>query len=265
MTTSVYKYRTLVGLVEYKVIEGEFGVDSTLHLQDTSCTHYGPKCEIEVIKNGDCYQYSKPLNSSAEEYYYYHSKEYFWATKKDAYIEHLHISIDSIRNTIKDNEKEIEKANEKLSGLERKEFNYLTSFMAKVGMKCYVEYTDSCRIIGTILFEDGSTGFLTDSNYYYDGDGYDGDRIILVNGKNDRIITENGLAVFLSKTDYDNLKTNNLIAKLTKDIERYNNNANTALERINAINHIIAIKDTLTLEQIMEMEEKAYSETKKKK
>ena len=259
MTTSVYKYRTLVGLVEYKVLNGEFGVDSTLHLQDTSCKHYGPNCEIEVIKNGDCYQYSKPLNKSAEEYYYFHSKEAFWATKKDAYIEHLHISIDSIRNTIKYNEKEIEKANEKLSGLERKEFNYLTSFMAKVGMKCYVEHTDSCRIIGTILFEDGSTGFLTDSNYYDDGDGYDGDRIILVNGKNDRLVTENGLSIFLTKADYENLKLNNLIAKLTKDIKICNNNVNNAVERLNAINHIIAIKDTLTLEQIMEMEEKAYS------
>ena len=259
MTTSVYKYRTLVGLVEYKVLNGEFGVDSTLHLQDTSCTHSGPKCEIEVIKNGDCYQYSKPLNSSAEKYYYYHSKEAFWATKKEAYIEHLHISIDSIRNTIEDNEKEIAKTNEKLSGLERKEVNYLTSFMAKVGMKCYVEHTDSCRIIGTILFEDGSTGFLTDSNYYDDGDGYDGDRIILVNGKNDRLVTENGLSIFLTKVDYENLKSNHLIAKLTKDIERYNNNTNNAVERLNAINHIIAIKDTLTLEQIIEMEEKAYS------
>lgn len=261
MTTSVYKYRTLVGLVEYKVIEGEFGVDSTLHLQDTSCTHSGPKCEIEVIKNGDCYQYSKPLNSSAEEYYYFHSKEEaFWATKKEAYIEHLHISIDSIRNTINYYEKEIEKANEKLSGLEIKEVNYLTSFMAKVGMKCYVEHTDTCRIIGTILFEDGSNGFLTDSNYYYDdGDGYDGDRIILVNGKNDRLVTENGLSIFLTKADYENLKTNNLIKKLKKEIERYNNNTNNAVERLNAINHIIAIKDTLTLEQLMEMEEKAYS------
>lgn len=259
MTTSVYKYRTLVGLVEYKVIEGEFGVDSTLHLQDTSCTHSGPKCEIEVIKNGDCYQYSKPLNSSAEEYYYYHSKEYFWATKKDAYIEHLHISIDSIRNTIKNNEEEIEKGIEKLSGLKIKEVNYLTSFMAKVGMKCYVEHTDTCRIIGTILFEDGSNGFLTDSNYYDDGDGYDGDRIILVNGKNDRLVTENGLSIFLTKADYENLKTNHLIAKLKTDIERYNNNANNAIKRLNAINHIIAIKDTLTLEQIIEMEEKAYS------
>ena len=259
MTTSVYKYRTCHGLVEYKILKGQFGIDDTLHLQDTSCKHSGSKCEIEVIKNGDCYQYSKPLNKSAEEYYFFHTKEYFWATKKDAYIEHLHISIDSKRKNIVENERAIAKANENLVGLERKDVNYLKTFMTKVGMKCYVEHTDTCRIIGSISFEDGSTGFLTDSTYYNDGDGYDGDRIILVNGKNDSIITENGLAVFLSRTDYNNLKTNNLIKKLTKEIETYNENANRSLDLINAINQIIAIKDTLTLEQIIEMENNIYS------
>ena len=66
---TVYKYRQLWGIAEYNIIEGEFG-DNTLHLQDTTCEHYGPKCEIEGVKcdDGDCYQFSKPLNSSAEEY-----------------------------------------------------------------------------------------------------------------------------------------------------------------------------------------------------
>lgn len=256
--TSVYKYRTLRGFVEYKILNGQFGIDDTLHLQDTSCTHYGPNCEIEVVRNGDCYQCSKALNKSAKEHYNFHTKECFWATKKDAYIEHLHNSIDSCRQNIDRNEKDIANANEKLVSLERKEVNYLPSFMAKVGMKCYIEHTGTCRIIGTISFEDGSTGFLTDSNYYNDDDGYDGDRIILINGKNDRIFTENGLAVFLSKTDYDNLKTNHFIKYLTNDITMCNKNAKRSMERINAINHIITIKDTLTLEQIMEMESNAY-------
>ncbi len=258
MATSVYKYRTCHGLVEYKIIKGQFGIDDTLHLQDTSCQHYGPNCEIEVVRNGDCYQYSKPLNESAEKYYYFHTKECFWATKKDAYIEHLHISIDSKHEIIVINERAIANANEKLVGLERKDVNYLKTFMTKVGMKCYVEDTDTCRIIGTISFEDGSTGFLTDSTYDDDGDGYGGDRIILVNGKNDKIITENGLAVFLSKTDYDNFRTNNFIENLTKDITKCKENANRSLECINTFNHIIAIKDTLTLEQIIEMENNVY-------
>ena len=258
--TSVYKYRTLHGLVEYKILNGQFGIDDTLHLQDTSCKHSGPNCEIEVVKSesGDCYQFSKSLNQSAKDYEYFHTLEKYWATKKDAYIEHLHNSIDSCRQNIDRDEKDIANANEKLVSLERKEVNYLPSFMAKAGMKCYIEHTDTCRIIGTISFEDGSTGFLTDSNYYNDDDGYDGDRIILINGKNDRIITENGLAVFLSKTDYDNLKTNNFIKQLTNDITICKKNAKRRMERINAINHIITIKDTLTLEQIMEMESNAY-------
>ena len=89
MITSVYKYRSLQGIVEYKILNGQFGIDDTLHLQDTSCKHYGPNCEIEVVKSesGDCYQFSKALNSSAEEYIYFHNGEKFWATERDAYID----------------------------------------------------------------------------------------------------------------------------------------------------------------------------------
>ena len=71
MNTIVYKYRQCFGIIEYEVLNGEFGVDSTLHLRDTSCTHSRSKCEIEVVKcdDGDCYC-SKALNRSAEEYDY---------------------------------------------------------------------------------------------------------------------------------------------------------------------------------------------------
>lgn len=249
----VYKYRSSNGIVEYKIIKGQFGIDDTLHLQDTTCTHCAPKCEIVVVRIGDRYHYLRPLNKSAEEYYYFHTDECFWATKKEAYIEHLHIEIDSFRQTIVDNQKTITKASEKLVGLEEKEVNYLTSFTTKVGMLCYAKDAGYCRIIGTISFEDGSTGFLTDSNYDY------GDRIILVKGKDDRIITENGLEVFLSKTDYDNLKTNNLIKKLINEIEKCNENVNRSLEIINAFKYIIDNKDTLILEQIIEMVNNTHS------
>jgi hypothetical protein len=243
----VYKYRSSHGIAKYKIIKGQFGIDDTLHLQDTTCKHYGTNCEIEVVRIGDRYIYSKPLNKSAEEYYYFHTGECFWATKKEAYIEHIHISINSLRENIVDCQKRITEASEKLVSLEEKEVNYLTSFKAKVGMLCYAKDAGYCYIIGTISFEDGSKGFLTDSNYDY------GDRIILVNGKDDRIITENGLAVFLSKTDYDNLNTNNLIKKHINEITKYNEDVNRSLEIINAFNHIIDNKDTLTLEQMIEM------------
>ena len=54
MITSVYKYRTLHGIIEYKIINGVFGIDSTLHLQDTSANI--PNCEIEAVKceSGNC-------------------------------------------------------------------------------------------------------------------------------------------------------------------------------------------------------------------
>ena len=54
-TSVVYKYRTLDGIIKYEVLEGEFGVDSTLHLRDTSCKHYGNNCEIEVVLCEDDY------------------------------------------------------------------------------------------------------------------------------------------------------------------------------------------------------------------
>ena len=41
---TVYKYRPAKRIAEYKILMGEFGVDDTLHLQDTTCMHSDPKC-----------------------------------------------------------------------------------------------------------------------------------------------------------------------------------------------------------------------------
>ncbi|MBO7241537.1 MAG: hypothetical protein J6U90_03715 [Methanobrevibacter sp.] len=67
------------------------------------------------------------------------------------------------------------------------------------------------------------------------------------------------MVVFLSKTDYDNFKTNNLIKKLKNEIEKCNENTNRSLDIISAFNYIINFKDALTLEQIIEMEKNTYS------
>ena len=88
-TSVVYKYRTLEGIIKYEVLSGEFGVDSTLHLRDTSCKHYGDRCEIEVVmcEDGKCYQFSKSLNDSAKRYEFFHTMEKFWDNEKDAFVE----------------------------------------------------------------------------------------------------------------------------------------------------------------------------------
>jgi len=255
---TVYKYRTVHGIVKYEILNGEFGVDDTLHLRDTSCQHYGPKCEIEVVKceSGDCYQFSKALNANAEEYIYFHQLEKFWATKKDAYVEGMERAIESYYRSIADNEKRIVEAEEKLAGMKKVKIQYFTSEMVKSENLCYVENEGICRIIGTILFDDGRIGHLTDSNYSegYDGYGYEGDRIILIENKDTgRIMTENGESVYVSEQDYNNIKANKLIETLTKSIENNRKGIESYTLSIERLNTIIGQKDILTIEQMRDM------------
>ena len=253
---TVYKYRTVHGIVKYEILNGEFGVDDTLHLRDTSCQHYGDKCEIEVVKceSGDCYQFSKALNANAEEYIYFHQMEKFWATKEEAYVEGMERAVESYYHSIAENEKRIAEAEDKLAGMKKVKIQYFTSEMAKSENLCYVEDEGTCRIIGTILFDDGRIGHLTDSNYSEGYDGYEGDRIILIENKaTGRIMTENGEPVYASKQDYDNIKANKLIETLNKCIENNRKGIESYTLSIERLNTIIGQKDILTIEQMRDI------------
>lgn len=253
---TVYKYRTVHGIVMYEILNGEFGVDDTLHLRDTSCQHYGDKCEIEVVKSesGDCYQFSKALNANAEEYIYFHQREKFWATKEEAYVEGMEMAVESYYHSIADSEKRIVEAEEKLAGMKKVKIQYFTSEMVKSEKLCYIEDEGTCRIIGTILFDDGKIGHLTDSNYTEGYDGYEGDRIILIENKaTGRIMTENNEPVYASKQDYDNIKANKLIETLTKSIENNRKGIERYTLSIERLNTIIGQKDILTIEQMRDM------------
>ena len=253
MNKEVYKYRSLDGIIKYEVLAGEFGVDSTLHLRDTSCTHYGNRCEIEVVLNedGKSYSYSKPLNDSAKKYEYFHTMEKYWDNEKDAFVEGLEISIDSSRRSIDNYEEELAKTLSKLEGLTQKGVHYLTAKQVKIGEKYYVADTGMCKVIGSISFEDGSKGYLTNENYCsrYDEDG---DRIILIeNG--DKIVTENGDSVFLTTDDWTNLQINEKIDRLNYTVEITKRNIATAIGRIEHYHSLIDQRDILTFEAMNEM------------
>ena len=253
---TVYKYRTVHGIVKYEILNGEFGVDDTLHLRDTSCQHYGPKCEIEVVKceSGDCYQFSKALNANAEEYIYFHKLEKFWATKEEAYVEGMEMAVESYYRSIADTEARIAEAEEKLAGMKKVKIQYFTSEMVKSENHCYVEDEGICRIIGNILFNDGRIGYLTNSNYSEGYDGYEGDRIILIENKETgRIMTENGESVYVSEQDYKNIKANKLMETLTKSIENNRKGIESYTLSIERLNTIIGQKDILTIEQMRDM------------
>ena len=253
---AIYKYRTTQGIAEYEILKGEFGVDDILHLRDTTCQHYGPKCEIEVVKceSGDCYQFSKALNANAEEYIYFHQLEKYWATKKDAYVEGMEQAIESYYRSIADNEQKIVEAEEKLAGMKKMKVRYFTSEMVKSENLCYVENEGTCRIIGTIMFDDGRIGHLTDSNYSEGYDGYEGDRIILIENKaTGRIMTENGESVYVSEQEYNNIKANKLIETLNKCIENNRKGIESYTLSIERLNTIIGQKDILTIEQMRDM------------
>lgn len=256
MNKEVYKYRTYNGMVTYNIISGVFGVDSTLHLQDTSCSHTGPHCEIEVVmcEGGNCYEFSKALNWTAEEHISFHRLEKFWATKEEAYIEALQLNIERYHKNIADDLKHLEENEAKLAGMQKKEVRYFTSDMANLGATCYLETDGVTRIIGTIIFEDGTAGYLTNNNYLDEDryDSYGGDRIILVKKEN-RIETERGDAVFVSMTDFDNRKGNNAIERIKKSIDTFKKSIERAEREIMLFNSILDRKDSMTYEQMVEM------------
>lgn len=256
MNKEVYKHRYCHGMVTYNIISGEFGVDSTLHLVDTSCSHSGPNCEIEVVmcEDGKCYEFSKALNWTAEEHISFHKLEKFWATKEEAYVESLQLNVERYHGYIADDLKHLEEDEAKLSGMQEKEVRYFTSDMANLGATCYLETDGGTRIIGTILFEDGSTGYLTDNNYLDEDryDSYGGDRIILIE-KGNRIETERGDAVYMSMTDFNNRKENNAIERLQKSINVYKKSIGRYERGIMLFNSILERKDSLTFEQMVEM------------
>lgn len=256
MNKEVYKHRTCVGMVTYNIISGVFGVDSTLHLRDTSCTHPGPHCEIEVVmcEGGKCYEFSKALNWTAEEHISFHRLEKFWATKEEAYIEALQLSIERSCKYIADDLKHLEEDEAKLAGMQKNEVRYFTTDMVKLGATCYLETDGVTRIIGTILFEDGTSGYLTDNNYLDENrfDSYGGDRIILFEKEN-RIVTERGDATFVSKIDFDNHKGNYAIERIEKSINVHKKSIERSEREIMLFNSILDRKDSLTFEQMVEM------------
>jgi tetrahydromethanopterin S-methyltransferase subunit B len=114
-----------------------------------------------------------------------------------------------------------------------------------------VRNNGSCRIIGTISFEDGTTGYLTDRNYT-DFDDELGDRIILVEDKNGcKIVSEEGDIVFLSKTDNDNNEINNKIDNLNKMVENYQKGIERSTARLNNLQDAFDKRDTLTIDELI--------------
>ena len=138
--------------------------------------------------------------------------------------------------------------------MKKMKVQYFTSEMVKSENLCYVENEGTCRIIGAIMFNDGKIGYLTDSNYSEGYDGYEGDRIILIENKaTGRIMTENNEFVFASKQDYDNIKSNENLGRLKKSIETYNDIIKSYTLNIERLNTIIGQKDTLTIDQMRDI------------
>ena len=256
MINEIYKYRSCNGMATYTIISGVFGVDKILHLYDTTCTHPGPHCEIEVemCEDRKCYQFSKALNHNAKEYEYFHTLEKFWATKEEAYIEALQLSIERRRKDIADETKQLEYEEAKLASKQKKEVKYFTPDMAKIDTTCYLKTDGFTRIIGIISFADNTTGYLTDNNYLDEDryDSYGGDRIILI-GKENRIETERGDVVFVSSTDYDNYKENLAIERIIKSIDTYKKSIDCSTRVIELCKSIIDRKESLTFEQMFDM------------
>jgi hypothetical protein len=207
-----------------------------------------------MCEGGKCYEFSKALNWTAEEHISFHRLEKFWATREEAYVEALQLNIERSRRYIADDLKRLEEDEVKLAGMQEKEVRYFTSDIAKMGATCYLETDGTTRIIGTISFENGTTGYLTDNNYLDEDrfDSYGGDRIILIEKEN-RIVTERGDVAYMSGEDFYNHKENNSIERVKKSITVHKNSIERSEREIMLFNSILDRKDSLTFEQMVEM------------
>lgn len=126
--------------------------------------------------------------------------------------------------------------------------------MAKINATCYLEADGVTRIIGTILFADNTTGYLTNNNYSDEDryDSYEGDRIILIKKEN-RIETERGDVVFASDTDFENYKENLAIERIIKSIDTYKKSIDCSTRNIELCKSIINQKESLTFKQMFDM------------
>jgi hypothetical protein len=254
---TLYKYRKYEGIAKYEIISGKFGIDTILHLKDTTCKHTGPNCEIEVemCQDGKSYTFLQALNWTAQKYEHYHSNEVFYDNEKDAFVDGLKTRINTLQNLIDEGIKSIEEEKEKLENLTEKEIYYLTANNAETLKKGYIENEGTCNIVGNINFFDGKTGYLTDCNYmthhYEDDEG--GDRIILVENTHGKLVTESGCAVYLTETDFNNHKNNNNIENIKNIIDIKKKTIDNSVRIIESIKDIINKKDNLTVDEMINM------------
>lgn len=254
---TLYKYRKFEGITKYEIISGKFGIDTILHLKDTTCKHTGPNCEIEVemCQDGKSYSFSQALNWTAQKYEHYHSNELFYDNEKDAFVDGLKMRINTLQYLIDEGIKTIDEENEKLENLTEKEVHYLTANNAETLKKGYIENEGTCNIVGTINFFDGKTGYLTDCNYMTHNyeDYEEGDRIILIENTYGNLVTESGCEVYLTETDFNNRKNNNNIENIKNIIDIKKKTIDNSVRIIESIKEIINKKDNLTVDEMIDM------------
>lgn len=253
----LFKYRTLYGVITYKVIAGKIG-DDILELEDTSCHHFGPNCIISVEKKYDHYEFKEALNNSANEYKSMHTSEPYFSKKQDALIWKIKSMLSDYNNDINKNQKRIDSLSSKLKESSSLIANYVTINNIELNTNYLLSDNSHSliKVIGRIEYFDGRRGFLTDSNYdEYEENGYE-DRIILYADEDGKIrCEETDYYVFPTLADYNNyiaLKNNerieNEIARLKEE------NKKMARKILNYSNIVKEYEENnITYEKICEM------------
>ena len=159
-------------------------IKKTLIVKDTTCSGHA-NCIIELVKDGDSYVLSKPINKSAKKYYFIHEDCRYYESKEYYFLLVLEKELKYWEKRFFDNDCEIEEISGKLL-TKKLPVKYLTPKNWGYDKIFYTLNYGRFEIIGKVEYKDGNYGWLVDwkDEYYDDAECDDRPEILtIIDGK----------------------------------------------------------------------------------
>ena len=236
---SVYAFRSFSGIAKYDVIECSED-QKTLIVKDTTCSNHA-NCIIELVKAGDSYVFSKPINESAERNSELHYGCRYYESKEYCFLRVLEKEIKYCEKEISDNVHEIEEISGKLL-TKKLPVKYLTMENWEYNKIFYTLDYGRFEIIGKVEYKDGKYGWLVEwKDEYYDNDAECDDRpeiLTIIDGKIAFNMYDT-CYVFYDEKSFNNYHRNIKNEKLKQSIKALQWGITKSENKINIIKDIV--------------------------
>lgn len=215
-------------------------IKKTLIVKDTTCSNHA-NCIIELVKAGDSYVFSKPINESAERNSLVHVGCRYYESKEYCFLEVLKKELKYCEKKISDNDCEIEKISSELL-TKKLPVKYLTPENWEYNKIFYTLDYGRFEIIGKVEYKDGKYGRLVEwKDEYYDNDAECDDRPEILTIIDDKIAFNiyDVCYVFYDEKSFNNYHKNIKIEKLKQSIKALQIEKTELENKINIIKDII--------------------------